>query len=262
MPTIHLQHDRLEELTGGLSRNPITTPTFLNSVPKCGTHLIKNIVRTFVPAEQHYDDVFIQLPILQRHASAFNPNKPRLSWGHLLFSDSSGIALRDAYHILMVRDPYDWVLARTRFFLSENFQGNMENLKSGQLTVEEVMNLMIWGIHQKAPPLKAIFELNARAWMGTRAKIIKFEDLLEHVLAVEKPAAETFFLDLLAPMGISSLPDDWRDRIRLGSSKELSATHRDNLSGMALELPEELPATQKKLVDCAAPGLRQLLGYS
>jgi hypothetical protein len=31
---------------------------------------------------------------------------------------------------------------------------------------------------------------------------------------------------------------------------------------MALELPEELPATQKKLVDCAAPGLRQLLGYS
>jgi len=66
MPTIHLQPDRLEELTGGLSRNPITTPTFLNSVPKCGTHLIKNIVRTFVPAEQHYDDVFIQLPILQR----------------------------------------------------------------------------------------------------------------------------------------------------------------------------------------------------
>ena len=101
MPTIHLQPDRLEELTGGLSRSPITTPTFLNSVPKCGTHLIKNIVRTFVPAEQHYDDVFIQLPILQRHASAFNPNKPRLSWGHLLFSDSSGIALRDAYHILM-----------------------------------------------------------------------------------------------------------------------------------------------------------------
>lgn len=262
MPRIQLQPDRLEELTGDLIRPPITAPTFLNSVPKCGTHLIKNIVRTFVPAEQHYEDVFIQIPILQRHASAFNPNKPRLSWGHLLFSDNAGIALRDAYHILMIRDPYDWVLARTRFFLSDNFQGNMENLKSGQLTLDEVMNLMIWGIHQKAPPLRDIFELNACAWMGTRARVVRFEELLKNVIEVESDAAETFFYDLLSPMGITELPADWRDRVRLGSSKELSATYRDNLSGKALELPDELPDTQKRLVDYAAPGLRQLLGYT
>ena len=261
MPQINLEPDRLEEMTGHLVRTPITVPTFLNSVPKCGTHLIKNIVRTFVPEQQHYNETFIQIPILQQHLGAFNPSRPRLSWGHMLYSDKSGIALRDAYHILMVRDPYDWVLARMRFFMSDNFRGNMENLKSGQLTLEEVMNLMIWGIHQKAPPLKDIFDLNACAWLGTRAVVVKFEDLLHHATHVDTPAAEEFFYNLLKPMGMESLPDDWRDRVRLGSSKELSGTYRDNLSGRALDIPRELPNTQKRLVDHAAPGLRALLGY-
>jgi hypothetical protein len=98
--------------------------------------------------------------------------------------------------------------------------------------------------------------------MGTRAHIVRFEDLLKNAIEVESDAAEKFFYDLLSPMGMTELPADWRDRVRLGSSKELSATYRDNLSGKALELPDELPEIQKRLVDYAAPGLRQLLGYT
>jgi len=262
MPRIALQPDTLEEYIGQFERSPITVPTFLNSVPKCGTHLIKNVVRAFVPVEQHYEDVFIQIPILQQHAKAFNPAKPSLSWGHLLYTDNAGIALRDAYHILMVRDPYDWVLARTRFFLSDNFRGNMENLKSGQLTLDEIMNLMIFGIHQKAPPMRDIFDLNACAWVGTRARILKFEELLHHVRNLDTDDAESFFHGLLTPMGLKELPPDWRERIRIASNEKLSATHRDNLRGKALDIPKELPATQKALVDYALPGLRQFLGYA
>jgi hypothetical protein len=261
MPRVHLDADRFEEFTGKLNRERISRPTFLNSVPKCGTHLMKNIMRAFVPAEQHYNDTFIQIPILQRHLNAYNPNEPKLSWGHMLFSDQSAIALRDAYHILMIRDPYDWVLARTRFFLSDNFQGNMENLKSGQLSLEEIMNLMIWGVHQKAPPLKDIFELNGSAWIGTRARVIRLEDLLLQLNNLDSIEAERFFLELIRPMGHSKLPEDWQERVRLGSKPELSGTFRDNLSGIALEIPKELPSVQKRLVDHAAPGLRKLLGY-
>lgn len=261
MPTVHLDADRFEEYTQDLIREPISRPTFLNSVPKCGTHLIKNIMRTFVPATQHYNEVFIQIPILQQHLQAFNPNDPKLSWGHMLFSDQSATALRDTYHILMVRDPYSWVLARARFYLSDNFQGNMENLKSGQLTIEEIMNLMIWGLHRKAPPLKDIFELNGSAWTGTRAKVVRLEDLTWHINNIDTIEAERFFFDLITPTGIAELPSDWKDRVRLGSKPELSGTHRDNLSGIALEIPKELPTAQKRLVDHAAPGLRKLLGY-
>ena len=210
MPRVHLDADRFEEFTENLDRERIARPTFLNSVPKCGTHLIKNIMRAFVTADQHYNETFIQIPVLQRHLQAFNPNEPKLSWGHMLFSDQSAIALRDTYHILMIRDPYDWVLARTRFFLSENFQGNMENLKSGQLSLEEIMNLMIWGIYQKAPPLKDIFELNGSAWMGTKASVVRLEDLLHHVKNLDTIEAERFFFDLISPMGHSALPNDWQ----------------------------------------------------
>ena len=62
-------------------------------------------------------------------------------------------------------------------------------------------------------------------------------------------------------MGHSKLPEDWQERVRLGSKPELSGTFRDNLSGIALEIPKELPSVQKRLVDHAAPGLRKLLGY-
>ena len=261
MPRIFLKADRFEEFAGHLNRERISRATFLNSVPKCGTHLIRNIMRAFVPAGQHYNEIFIQIPNLERHLRAFDPNEPKLSWGHMLFSDQSAIALRNVHHILMVRDPYDWVLARARFFLSDNFQGNMENLKSGQLSVEEIMNLAIWGIHEKASPLKSIFELNGSAWMGTRAKVVRLEDLLRHIKNLDSIEAERFFFDLITPMGHDQLPDDWQERVRLGSKPELSGTFRDNLSGIALEIPKELPLIQKRLVDYAAPGLRKLLGY-
>lgn len=50
-------------------------------------------------------------------------------------------------------------------------------------------------------------------------------------------------------------------RVRIGSDRKQSGTARENLAGPANDVPEELPAAQKKLVDYANPGLRDLLGY-
>ena len=66
---------------------------------------------------------------------------------------------------------------------------------------------------------------------------------------------------MLSNCGIESLPSDWRARIRAGSDRGQSGTARENLRGVAAEVPDELPDTQKKLVEFAAPGLRQILGY-
>ena len=43
--------------------------------------------------------------------------------------------MRRVNHLLMVRDPYDWVLARARFFLSDTFQGSLDNIKGGNVAV-------------------------------------------------------------------------------------------------------------------------------
>ena len=262
MPRIVAKGDNLNELNANFAQQRLLEPVFLNSVPKCGTHLVRNIMRMFVPVDQQYHQAFIQHAILREHQVAFSEAMPHLSWGHLLFSDDSAIVLRHVHHIVQVRDPYNWVLARARFFLSDTFQGSLEHLKGGNVAVDEVMNMMIFGIHGKAPSMSEIFTHNAVSWLGTKARILHFEDLLHHVRNIDSPEAETFFAQLLQDCAIEQLPEDWRERVRVGADRQQSGTARENLAGGGkVEVPDELPDVQKRLVDCAAPGLRDILGY-
>ncbi|MCB1581781.1 MAG: hypothetical protein KDI92_01875 [Xanthomonadales bacterium] len=260
MPRIIAKPDNLNELNKKHVQQPLKNPVFLNSVPKCGTHLIRNIFRMFVPVEQQYHDMFIQIPVLHQHLKAFSVTNPKLSWGHLLFSDESAYAVHGVKHLIMVRDPYDWVLARARFFLSDSFEGDLGHLKGPEFAVEQILNMMIFGIYQKAPTMYEIFTHNAVAWMGTNVKTIKFEDLVQHLKNLESKKAVIFFEDLFAFANIN-LPEDWQQRVKIGADRKQSGTARENLYGNKIQLPEELPEKQKQLVDYAAPGLRRLLGY-
>jgi len=263
MPRIVAAGDNLNERNAEFTQQRLERPVFLNSVPKCGTHLVRNIMRMFVPVKQQYHRAFIQHAILREHQSAFSEMMPQLSWGHLLFSDDAAIVLRHVHHVVQIRDPYDWVLARARFFLSDTFQGSLEHLKGGNVTVDEVINMMIFGVHGKAPSLSEVFTHNAVSWMGTKVRILKFEELLGHVRKLDDPAAETFFAGLLGHCGMGELPPDWRERVRIGSDRRQSGTARENLAGGSqLQVPDQLTDQQKTLVEYAAPGLRAVLGYA
>lgn len=261
MARIIAKPDTLDALNANFEQNPLKHNVFLNSVPKCGTHLIRNIFRMFVPVSQHYTKSFIQLPELEQHQQAFNPRNPELSWGHLIFSDVSAMVLHETRKIILVRDPYDWVIARARFFMSDNFIGSTDVIRSGRITVEELLNLMIFGIYGLAPTLKEIYTHNAVAWLGTNCKLVRFEELLLHVKQLDSPAAEMYFNDLLGILGHETLPNDWRERVRIGADPAQSGTYRDNLSGVAMDFPKALPEKQKQIVDYAVPGLRKILGY-
>jgi len=262
MPRVIAKPDTLNQINTDYQQVPLTAPIFLNSVPKCGSHLMKNIMRMFVPVTQQYDSAFIQIPVLEQHKQAFNPETPKLSWGHLLFADNSTIYLKHTRHILMVRDPYDWVLARARFFLSENFQGGVDHLKNGNVAIDEMLNMMIFGIYQKIPTMAEIFENNCLAWMGTKVKLVKYEDMIKHLKALDGEEAAQFFEELLDHCDIN-LPNDWRKRVRVGADRKQSGTARENLSIASEQvIPDELPDMQKKMVNVAAPGLRAILGYA
>lgn len=261
MPRVVARPDNLNERNLDFEQRPLREPVFLNSVPKSGTHLIRNIIRMFVPVRQQYHKEFIQYAILREHQAAFSRAQPLLSWGHLLFGDESVLALRQVRHLLLVRDPYDWVLARARFFLSDTFQGSLDHLKGGNVTVEDMMNMMIFGIPEKAPAMESIYTHNAVSWLGTGVILVRFEDLVRHIKALETQESESFFGGLLADLGLGDLPDDWRERVSVGSDRKQSATARENLAGGSLVVPNELPPTQKRLVDFAVPGLRAILGY-
>lgn len=261
MAVVTLPPDALNVEIARFPQHRLSQPIFLNSVPKSGSHLLRNIVRMFVPLDQQYQKQFVQWGNMPEHLEAWDPARNYLSWGHLFFSDASAIELSHVRKILLYRDPYDWVLARARFFMSENFQGNLEVIKDGSLSLDDLLSLMIFGIHAKAPPMKNIFEFNAAAWLGSNIHVVRFEELRDHCRKLDDERAQPFFMNLLAACGIDPVPSDWRERVRIGSDKKLSGTARENLTG-AIELPDELPAKHKRLVDYAAPGLRQLLGYA
>ncbi|WP_415106908.1 hypothetical protein [Hyphomonas sp.] len=261
MPRISMTQDNLNERNTEFKQAPLTKPVFLNSVPKSGTHLLRNILRMFVPVGQQYHDDFIQIPNLRQHSRALHPDDPKLSWGHLLFSDESALATSLSHQILLVRDPHTWVLARARFFLSENFDGNLAHLRTRQYSAGELMNMMIFGIHGKAPTMSDIYTHNAAAWLGTGVKLYRYEELVSHLKDLNSERAEAYFAQLLTDCGIA-VPDDWHARVIIGSDKAQSGTARDNLQVDDSRLPEELPDAQKRLVEFAAPGLRALLGYT
>ena len=260
MPVVKLQPDTLNLETSRFDQQPLRQPVFLNSVQKSGSHLLRNIVRMFVPVEQQYQKQFVQWGNMPEHLEAWDPARNYLSWGHLFYSDASAIELSHVRKLLLYRDPYDWVLARARFFMSENYQGNLDIVKAGRLKIDDLLALMIFGIHGKAPPMADIFRFNAAAWLGSDVHVVRFEDLRTHCGKLDSDEAEEYFATLLTSCGIP-VPSDWRERVRIGSDPKLSGTARQNLSG-AVDLPEQLPDKHKRLVDYAAPGLRELLGYA
>jgi hypothetical protein len=176
-----------------------------------------------------------------------------------MFNDVAAVAVGRIRQILLVRDPYDWVIARARFFLSDEF-GGFEILKEGTLSVDALLNMMIFGIHEKAPPLASVFVYNALAWIGTGAYVVRYEDLVAAVRNLEDDFADAFFGGLFNAAGIER-PANWRERVRIGSDRKQSGTARENLTGVDVEFPAELPQLQKRMVNLVAPGLRELLGY-
>lgn len=261
MAEIWINADTLNEENAKFAQTPLTKPVFLNSVPKSGSHLLRNILRMFVPLDQQYNADFIQWPTLQKHRRAFDPSQPMLSWGHLFMADASVIETAFCNRILLYRDPYDWVIARARFFVSEQFSGNVDHLKSGEMELDELVTMMIFGLPGKAPSLKDSYELTAAAWLGARVYPVKYEDIVRNLENIASKEAEQFFAQLLSACEIEK-PSDWQERVKIGSDRKQSGTARENLTGVSYDLPESLSLRHRALVDYHAPGLRALLGYS
>ncbi len=263
MAIIKGMKDTLDAEVERFDQARLQQPVLVNSIPKGGTHLLRNILRMFVPVDQHHDRDFVQIPNMHLHLDAFDPNAPKLAAAHLLFSDQSLANIRHARHLLLVRDPYDWVVARARFFVSEEFeQENIQHLKTpGLFSAEALLNMMIFGVHQKSPALIDIFTHNAAAWLGTGVHLIRYEELVAAVKSIDTPDSEALFTELLEAAGIAR-PDDWRARVMAGADRKKSRTARENLKlPDGLVFPDVLPNTQKALVEFHAPGLRALLGY-
>jgi len=251
MAHIKLKADTLDTEVARFAPTPLNSPVFVNSIPKSGTHLLKNVLRMFVPIAQHYRTQFIQWGNLQEHLIAFDAGRNFFSYGHLFFSDASAIELAGVRKLLLYRDPYSWVLARARFFLSDEFDGNVDFLKDGKLTVDELLSLMIFGIHTKAPKLADMYDLNVAAWLGSSdVHGVRYEDLLRHVGNLEsEEAGELVVVKDVEPTdrGLRVAPYDEDDQL------DRDDQYREQ-GGRATDLVEPPPAAIRLLDTRGAHG--------
>jgi hypothetical protein len=262
MAVIKLKSDDLDLEIGRFTPLPLPQPLFVNSLRKSGSHMLANILRMFVPIEQLYRGHYIQLDNFKDHLRAWDRSARLMSVGHLFFTPRSAAALAGVRTLLLYRDPYSWVISQARFFLADQFQGGIPTLKHPQMSTDDLLTLMIFGIRQKLRPMRNIYLHNVVQWLGQpNVYAVRYEDLVRHRDAITTGEAEAYFRDLLGACGIDPIPDDWAERIRTGGDPSRSGTARENLTGISKTLPDELPEKHRRLIEYAAPGLRNLLGY-
>jgi len=110
MAHIKLKADTLDAEVARFAPEPLNAPVFVNSIPKSGTHLLKNILRMFVPIEQHYRAQFIQWGNLQEHLVAFDAacaelgrfDSPSIEAALRLVADARGVKAASLIHAVRV----------------------------------------------------------------------------------------------------------------------------------------------------------------
>lgn len=243
---------------------PQSRPLFLNSIPKCGTLLLRNVLLMFVRGESVVLDEFIIDPNISQHQEFFKPTARHFLWGHVTHADEAARITCDARSLILVRDPFDYVLSYASFLYSlQNDATFGRYVRAHMLPVDRVIAAVIFGNGNSElyfEDLRDVYLKNAVAWLGTGTTLVRYEDLVWSLRHLDSPEAETYWRALIEACGFVEFPSDWRDRVRAGSDRKLSSTARENLDVLA-PIPTELTATQKAMVEAAAPGIRAILGY-
>lgn len=253
---IRLPPDTLQDRVSG--GQALDKAVFLNTLPKSGSHLLRNICRAFIDPEYVSNGQCVQRSNLKDRADAFKASL--LIWGHLEAGRASiQVASTTPHHIVLVRDPYTWALAKARFMSSDSYTNSADFLKEKGYTANAFISSAIQGIPGVSESLRDLFNGHVLHWIGQNIKIVKFEDLKYYANNLDAEGAEEYFRDLLS--FLPEFPEDWKERVALGAKPEHSGTHRTKLN-TSVEFPEELTDLQKSLIEYHCPNLRKLLGYT
>ncbi len=254
----------LDQLMLKFDRAPLETPIFINSVPKCGTLLLRNILLMFPPVDQ----VPWRFVSNAEMPSLFQSSGKKFFTGHVVCDVQSTICLKDFRHILIIRDPYDYVLSLARFLFGTQLEATTslgKAIREHNLQFEDVIRFVITGWDFRSDEflgVRDIFLRNAMYWDGAGALIVKYEDIVRSLKDLDSHETEGYWRGILGHLGIL-VPEDWRERIRAGADPAASSTIPQSLGGdAAAQSRRQLTPEEIKLFNRVAPDLRRQLGYA
>jgi len=253
--------DPIKEAHTKFTHRPLNERVILNSVPKCGTMLLRNIVLMFTP----WDEIHFPWPSAEtfgQFEDVIRENKFKQFAGHIPHSPEASVFMRHFRHVLLIRDPIDQVLSYARFYHADHISEASDlsrYIRDHQLNFDEVVGLVIVGLHRYFTGVNEYFVKRAIAWFDSGCFIIKYEDLLHHVKNLHRPQAKTYFSRLLNHLNID-MPSDWRQRVAAGADRKISSTSPENVAGAINERKELSPGNQALFL-ATAPTLHEALGY-
>ena len=198
----------------------------INSHPKSGTHLLRNILLHFnhrsVNREILFFDTFTEALQRQAHAQFFNAHIPY----KVAARSIGGGSVNESNTVLLLRHPCAIAVALARAFYDVN-TSRLDHLYMRQHdSFAQIVQKVVCGYDclgmQFSPLSSSLFEFSVD-WLDKAGFTIRFETLLEMLEADDR-----VLLDYLGPMLESmfqSAPSDAAARIRAGAAPAISATY-------------------------------------
>jgi hypothetical protein len=239
----------------------------LNSLPKSGTVLLRNVLLHFFGAAvseratlepkriekfETFDDLF--------------PSEKMFLTAHFpLYPQSSAFfrSMKDARMLLLIRNPLEnsYSLARHLMRPGQQRLNRLSNyIGETGASVEEVVYYCIRGYSMGGGAVEGVVTryMHYVAWVGLGAKLVRYEDLIRAGRDLKSEHSEAFFREI-ADFLQFRLPENWRDRVHEAFAPERSWTYAYIEPGV-----EKYPNKNffAGLLAAEAGPLLQFLGYS
>lgn len=236
-------------------------PIILNSIPKCGAHLLRNIFMHFI----NWDVVnheWIHTGNDKSIKGSMEQGK-RYFTGNLMQDIGTTRDVEGFKMVILIRNPrtYTLALARSLYHPSRHWWTDIATfVQENQIPFTEAITYAIVGQHygnDTIIPINDMYLKFALQWFDNAAIIVKYEELMEHIIKIESSESYSYFYKLFESVGIPMFTD-WKERVIAGSQPFLSASF---IEGQVQENTELLTEAHELMLQLIAPGLKKMLGY-
>jgi hypothetical protein len=219
------------------SRIPVRGRWFVNSHPKSGTHLLRNILLHFNTPEVYRDLVFEQ----SLKAALDRAEADQIYMGHVAQAVFAKEPSRPTRTVVLLRHPCAIALALARAFYDVNTTRPDHLYMREHENFEWIVEKVVRGYKCEgvtSGPLAASLKEFALDWLPKVDFVLRFEELRarlkssdEDLLAYLRPVLEAMF---------DTVPEDAIQRIRAGGSETISATYSRTASAYDALRPDDV----------------------
>ncbi|MDG5497432.1 hypothetical protein [Niveispirillum sp. BGYR6] len=202
----------------------------LNSVPKAGTHLLKNIIAHMIglPHSNNFLDVYNFFDIWENSGE-----NPVYYVGHLPFDLKIAKEIRNVKHLLLIRDPAQLIIAAAKAAFDPRIDRPDYRLIRSNFSLREYVVMLARGYQidgVSVAPFDQFLKDFMGDWLCHDVAVVDFEAVIAMAKNPSSAKSQSSMEKIAGVFGFD-LPTDWADRIRSASNPGLSATFLPPLVG-------------------------------